>query len=311
MPTLVSSGFQMKVSFRKLVLVLLVVIILLPVAAYWLADSWLESAGGRRMLEQTLSARIGMSVRLEGEFDLMLFPAIGVTGTELVIGGPEPGSELARSREFEISVAIKPLLDRKIFIEWIRLSGGTIHPNRYSRTNDLDGIVGTVGANSFANLLLPEIQELTIRDFIIVLPGEENQFHIKQLTLTNFAENRATPFTLEIEDLATTAGTLRWDTSQSIIHLGKLQLDFAGQVVRGTACLFLQNPVSLHLDLRAGAFDLDTFREGLPGTGVSAGQGSGDLPLEIQARFAVDELKTSGAIARGVVLSLGGEPACD
>ena len=104
---------------------------------------------------------------------------------------------------------------------------------------------------------------------------------------------------------------MRWDTSQSLIHLGKLQLDFAGQVVRGTACLFLQTPASLHLDLRADAFDLDAFREGLPGTGASAGQGSGDLPLEIRARFAVDELKTSGAIARGVVLSLGGEPACD
>jgi uncharacterized protein involved in outer membrane biogenesis len=311
----------MKVSLRKWVVVLLAGIILLPVAAYWLADSWLESSGGRRMLEQTLTARIGMSVRLEGEFDLMLFPAIGVTGTELVIGGPEPGTELARSHEFEISVALKPLLDRQVLVEWIRLTGGSIHPKRYSRTNDIDVIDypdrmdivdPTVGADSSANLALPEIQELTIRDFQIILSNEdETRLHIKELTLTNFAQNRATPFTLEIEDLATTAGTLRWDTSQSLIHLGSLQLDLAGQLVRGTACLFLQTPVSLHLDLQAGAFDLDAFRESLPGTGASAGQGSGDLPLEIRARFAVDELKTSGVLARGVVLSLGGEPACD
>ena len=311
----------MKVSFRKWVLVLLAGIILLPIAAYWLADSWLESSGGRRMLEQALTARLGMSVRLEGEFELMLFPAIGVTGTELVIGGPDPGSELARAHQFEISVALKPLLDRQVLVEWIRLTGGSIHPNRYSQSDDvdltdhdddIDDVYPAVGADSSANLSIPEIQELTIRDFQIILSNDdETRFHIKELTLTNFAENHETPFTLEIKNLATTAGTLRWDTSQSLIHLGSLQLDFAGQVVRGKACLFLQTPVSLHLDLRAGAFDLDAFRESLPDTGASAGQGSGDLPLEVRARFAVDEFKTSGAIARGVVLSLGGEPACD
>jgi hypothetical protein len=302
----------MKMSFRKLVMVVLAGFILLPVAAYWLADSWLESSGGRRMLEQTLSARIGMSVRLEGEFDLMLLPAIGVSGTELVIGGPEPGLEFARSDEFEISVAIRPLLDGKVFIEWIRLSGGSIYPDRYSRTDDTDGTVGTVGANSFANLLLPEIQELTIQDFQIVLPGgEENQLQIKELTLTGFAENHQTPFTLEVTDLVTAAGTLRWSTSESLIHLGELQLDLGGQLVNGAACLFLQSPSSLHFDLQAGAFDLDVFRESLPGANDAAGQGSGDLPLEIRGRFTVDELKTSGALARGVVLSLGDEPACD
>ena len=293
----------MKVSLRKLVVVLLAGFVLLPVAAYWLADSWLESSEGRRLLEQTLSGRIGMSVRLEGEFDLMLLPAIGVSGTELVIGGPEPESELARSHEFEISVALKPLLDRKVLVEWIRLTGGSIYPERYSRTDRID---------ASANLVLPEIQELSIRDFEILFAEEdENRLLIKEFTLTDFAENRETPFTLEIEDLAAAGGTLRWDTSQSLIHLGKLQLDLAGQVVSGTACLILKSPASLHFDLQTGAFDLDEFRENLPATGASAGQGGGDLPLEIRGRFTVDELNTSGAVARGVVLSLGEEPACD
>ena len=302
----------MKVSLRKLVVVLLAGFVLLPVAAYWLADSWLESSGGRQLLEQTLSGRIGMSVRLEGEFDLMLLPAIGVSGTELVIGGPEPESELARSHEFEISVALKPLLDRKVLVEWIRLTGGSIYPERYSRTDRIDIVDPVVGADASANLVLPEIQELSIRDFEILFAEEdENRLLIKELTLTDFAENRETPFTLEIEDLAAAGGTLRWDTSQSLIHLGKLQLDLAGQVVSGTACLILKSPASLHFDLQTGAFDLDEFRENLPATGASASQGGGDLPLEIRGRFTVDELNTSGAVARGVVLSLGEEPACD
>ena len=144
------------------------------------------------------------------------------------------------------------------------------------------------------------------------MPGEEeSSLHIKQLTLTNFAENHQTPFTLEITDLVTAGGTLRWDTSQSLIHLGSLQIDMGGQLVNGAACLFLQSPASLHLVLQAGTFDLGVFRESLPGVNHAAGQGSGDLPLEIRGRFTVDELKTSGALARGVVLSLGDEPACD
>jgi len=291
------------------VVILLAGLILLPIAAYWLADSWLESSGGQRMLEQTLTERIGMSVRLEGEFDLMLLPAIGVTGTELVIGGPEPESAFVRSHEFEISVALKPLLDRKVFIEWIRLTGGSIHPNRYSRTDYADR---TVGADSSANLVLPEIQELTIQDFeILFADKEETRLKVKELTLNDFAQNRNTPFTLEIEDLVAASGSLLWDTAQSLIHLGTLQLDLAGQMVSGAACLYLQSPVSLHFDLQAGAFDLDAFRESLPGTGVSSGQGGGDLPLEIQGRFTVDELETSGVLARGVILSLGDEPACD
>ena len=71
----------------KRAVVLVVVLLLLPVGLYWLADAWLESSGGRQMLEQELGARFGMSVSLEGEFDLMLLPDIGVSGTELVIGG--------------------------------------------------------------------------------------------------------------------------------------------------------------------------------------------------------------------------------
>jgi uncharacterized protein involved in outer membrane biogenesis len=305
----------MKVSIRKLVVVLLAGFILLPLAAYWLADYWLESSGGRRLLEQTLSGRIGMNVHLAGDFELMLLPSIGVSGTELVIGGPGPGSGkrdslFARSHEFEISIALRPLLDRRLLIEWIRLSGGSIYPERYSRTTQ------TAGAEPFAKSLLPEIQELSIRDFQIVLPTEdenedESFLQVSELTVTNFAENRETPFTLEIEDLAAAKGRMRWEASESLVHIGELQLDLGGQVVTGKGCLFLQSPVSLHFDLQAGAFDLDTFQENLPDIGADTGAGNGSPPLEIRGRFTVDELKTSGAVARGVVLRLGDEPACD
>ena len=304
----------MRVSIRKLGLAVLAIFIVLPGVVYWLADTWLESSGGRQMLEQTLTRRFGMKVRLVGEFELMLLPAIGVSGTGLVIGGPDPEAEFARSQEYEISVALWPLTQRKVLIEWVRMTGGRVFLERYSPEDDSDeGKKGPgVGATSAANFLLPEIRELSIRDFQIVLPGE-NEFplQVNKLTVRGFAENRDTPFALEIEKLAAVEGRLRWDPSRSLVQFGNLRLDLGGQSVGGRGCLFLQTPRSLHLDMQASAFDLDAFQESLPDTDLGSGKDNGELPLEIRARFTTDELRSSGAVARGVVLSLGEEPACD
>jgi hypothetical protein len=307
----------MKISVRKRVLALLTGIVFLPAVVYWLAGVWLESSGGRLLLEQTLTRLIGMSVRLEGEFELMLLPALGVSGTDLVIGGGDPESEFARSREYEISVALWPLVDRKVLIEWLRMTGGRVYPERYSPKDDSNEVesepdLDSVGVTSAANFLFPEIRELSIRDFQIVLPGEDKfSLQVKELTISGFAENQETLFSLEIRNMAVVEGWLLWDTPRSLVHFGDLRLDLEGQLVRGRACLFLQTPGSLHVELQAGVFDLDEFREGLPDIGGSTGEDNGGLPLEIRARFIADELRSSGAVARGVVFSLGGEPACD
>jgi hypothetical protein len=304
----------MKVSFRKLLFLLLAAGLLLPAVAYWLAETWLESTGGRQLLEQALSERIGMNVRLMGEFDLMLLPAIGVSGTGLVISSPE--SEFARSEEFEISVALRPLIDQKVLIEWVRMTGGHIYPERYARVSDSSmnrkepGDMA-VGAALAAKSSFPEIRELTIRNFQIVWPGEEEtRLKVKELTVSGFAEDRETPFALEIENLVAADGKLRWVSSQSLIHFRSLQLDLAGQRVSGDGCLYLKAPGALHFELQAGVFDLDAFRENLPDMGGGTGKGAADLPMDIRGRFTAEELSVSGAIARGVVFSLGGEPAC-
>lgn len=65
-------------TLRNTLLVLCCLLILTPPAAYFGFDAWLESSGGREMLEKNLSGRAGMDISLEGEFDLMLLPDIGV-----------------------------------------------------------------------------------------------------------------------------------------------------------------------------------------------------------------------------------------
>jgi hypothetical protein len=384
----------------------LVLVLVVSLAGYWLGNRWLESSGGREMIEAELGRRAGMNVRLTGEFDLMFFPAIGVSGTGLAIGGAGPDSEFARSREYEISVALKPLLDRKLVVEWVRLTGGVIHPDRFSSAKNeaagaavgaalaangngkagliaaeaaptaangngkagliaaeaaptasngngetgsiaaeaaptasngngetgsiaaeaaptganINGETGLIaakaaptGAPTGANSGFPEIQELTIRDLSIVLPGEAaERLKLKHFSIRNFAESRDTPFELEIDRLASVEGSFRWEYSRSLIHFGKLLLDLGGQRVDGQGCLDLRTPASLHLALQAGVFDLDAFRNSLPGATAIPGQGGpgGGPPIEIRARFSADELTVSGVRAESVVLSLGAEPAC-
>ena len=292
----------MSTRTRKIVLLTLAALLLLPFALYWLADAWLESSGGRQLLEQELSARLGMGVRLEGEFDLMLLPDIGVSGTDLVIGregGLAAASFFANSREFEVSVSLRPLFHRQVIIDWIRLTGGRVYPDRYTSSGSNDGTPLTQ---------LPEIGELVLRDFEFVLDQEgEVVLRLKELQVRDFAEGRRAGLFLEIEDVVTVDGWLLWDLAQSRIEFGELGVDLAGQKLSGKACLLLQQPRSMNLDFSAGVFDFDAFQKNLPETG----EGGGDIPLEIRARLSVDELSSSGVIARGVVLNLGQDPVCE
>ena len=291
---------------RKFLLAAMALLVLLPLLAYWAADAWLESAGGRRMLEKELSNRIGMPVRLEDEFDLMLLPDIGVSGTGLSIGRESETQVFAYGREYEISVALGPLLDRQVRVDWIRLTGGEIHPDRYEKP------AGTEPAGPGSGFRLPEIRELAVRDFGVALPGDGGQIvRITELTLNGFADGRDTPFTLELEGLATVAGRLRWTSGHPVMHFSGLHIDLAGQSVMGAACLYLDDRVSLHAEFEAELIDMDAVMETLPGmagTGNDAVEGEG---MEIRLRLEAEELKSSGAVARGVVVSLGRQPRCD
>lgn len=252
------------------------------------------------MLEQALTERIGMPTRIEGEFDLMLLPDIGASGTGLVMGGQESGSVFASSSEFEVSVALKPLFDRRVQVEWIRLTGGRVDPAYYARagTDDPPG-----GMN------LPDVRELAIREFQLILSQEdEHSLQVREFTVRNFSQNSPAPFSLEIEGLVKVSGSLLWDTARSRVHLQRLELDLQGQKLSADGCLVTVAPVSLNATAQAGVFDADAFRESLPRFGDKEG-GSGGMPLEINARLSVDELRAKGAVARGVSLSVGRDPS--
>lgn len=292
----------MKPLARNLLLLLVVLLLSLPFAAYWLLNAWLESSGGRQMLEQELSGRIGMSVRLAGDFDLMLLPELGVSGTRLLVGGESDSPELfALFEEFEISVKLKPLFQRQVIVEWIRLTGGRVYPDRYLP-------VSTAGDTGPSRL--PEIRELALRDFEIVLPGENEPLRLKALEVTDFAEGRQTAFALEVETLVTASGWLLWDTGHSGIRFGDLELALGGQALAGKGCLLMEEPWSVRMNLQADSIDVDALLDTLPDPDTGTGGGDGELPVDLRARLSVRELRSSGVTAEGVELEVGEEADC-
>lgn len=296
----------MKKPVRNLLLLMLGLLILAPPVAYWAIDAWLESSGGRQMLAKNLSERTGMKVTLGGEFDLMLLPDIGVTGTDLAIESPLSDQPFASSAEYEISVALKPLLSGQVQVDWIRLSGGEIHPGRYRASQPVAGEKKEAGAAR-----IPKIEELTIRDFQIIPPGSDNGgIQVGTFRVSGFADRRSAPFSLEIQDLFSAQGSILLDLQGSSLQLKELSLERSGQRVTGEACMNIGDPFSLHIVTKAQQLDLDLLRQNLPDADSWAGDGGEGAPVDIRVRLTVDELLAAGAVARGVVLSLGQEPVC-
>jgi uncharacterized protein involved in outer membrane biogenesis len=279
--------------------------LLAPPIAYWAVNTWLESSGGRKMLERSLSARTGMNVVLGGDFDLMLLPDIGVTGTDLIIESALSEGPLASSAEYEISVALKPLLDGRVQIDWIRLSGGEIHPGRYQSRQP------AAGTGAAESIQIPQIEELTIRDFRVVPPGAGNGgVRVGVFEISGFADSQSAPFVVEIQDLVSARGRILLDMQKSTLELNELILERSGQRLAGDACMQLGEPFSLHVVLEAEQLDFDQLRNELPETDAWTEGGEEGSPVDIRVRVSVGELLAAGAVARGVVLSLGQEPVC-
>lgn len=301
----------MSQRLNKILLAVVVVILLLPFAAYWLADTWLESSGGRAMLERALGERLGMEVQLTGEFDLMLLPAIGVSGTGLRIVGRD--AEFAHSREYEISIALRPLMDRQVFIEWVRMTGGRIVPKHYVPAESSRAGKKRTG-DTFS---LQETRELVFRDFEIEMEDAvPDGFLVDEFSVSGFAADRENTFKLKVRDLLAVHGRFLWDSGKSMLRLSGMQAELTGQAVDGSGCLALAPFSMLQLDLHAGSVDLDALRAALSGIYAPSSDpdGSGDGPggksMELRIRLVADQLQANGIVASGVVLNVGEDPDC-
>lgn len=204
----------MRASGRHFLLAAPLLLALLAVIVYLGANAWLESAGGRGAVERALAERAGMPVRLEGAFNVMFLPKLGVSGTGLVVGEPGTATELARGGEYAVSLALAPLLQRRLSIESVSLDGGILHLDRWTERPQPVAEARGRPARS------PEIERLEIHDFE-VMNGKSQApiFRLRDLAIEGFAERRDTPFQLDARDFGVWAGTFRWDPAAADFQL--------------------------------------------------------------------------------------------
>lgn len=288
---------------RRAILITTSVVLLLA-ASLWLGGFWLESSGGRSLLEQELERRVGLPVRLRGGFDLMLYPALGVAGGALVVGGPPDEMALFSSRGYEVALAPRPLLDGEIRVEWIRLDGGMLAPARFA------GLAGDGAEAETGGFRLPAVRELVLRDFAIQLGSAEAEpFRIGSLLIRDFADGRETPFELDLLALGTLGGDFLWDGERRLLRFSGLWWDAPGGRLQGGGCVSFAQVPTVQLELAADSLDLDALLEAVDFDPGESEAGAGASP-ELRLRLDAGELRTAGAVARGVSLALGAAPAC-
>ena len=179
---------------------------------YVAANAWLESAGGRRIIERELTHRAGLPVRLLGDFDIMVLPALGIEGTELIIGGPGTAEAFVHAREYAVALAVRPLLAGDLRVESIRLAHGALRLDRIPSSGP-----GVSGSPAEA-LRLPAIGAFTVSDFLVVAPGEPGyELAIEELEFGGFEEGRETGFQIDGAGLGRVAGHFRWDSADALL----------------------------------------------------------------------------------------------
>jgi hypothetical protein len=169
-------------------LALLLILFLLVLAA----DAWLESSHGKNRLSAALTDGLGMPVRLQGEFDIVLFPSVGVTGTDLFVGDSAT-APFIRSGSYHASLALLPLIDGQLDILAFSAADGSIDPGQF-RKSDTDSPKA-----SRAAFRLPEVTQMQLENFMLFLPsGEKGSLLIDHLELREFQAGVKSPLSLAL-----------------------------------------------------------------------------------------------------------------
>lgn len=155
----------------------------------WVGDLWLESAGGRRLLQHELSKAIGSPVHLSGDYRMRLVPRVVIVGEALALG-LEVGGAPVTVESFEAAVGLLPLLRSSLRIDSVILTGGRVDVGR------LDRLRGNEPAGA-PPVSLPAVAEFELRQFRLLLPDREMEVRLDRLELAGFRPDSPTPLAIE------------------------------------------------------------------------------------------------------------------
>jgi len=178
----------MKVRWRHLMVILLMLLALLLVVLLS-ASSWLETSAGRNLLQRELRKALSLDAQLQGEYSLKLFPAIQIVGDELILRDIKSGNRLAVVHAYELRLALRPLLRKKIDIIKISIRDGRLDLHQLLKNSSAEPQEASKG------LQLPKIRELEITG-LKLQKSTEDVLQIVQMNLSDFAENKSAAITL-------------------------------------------------------------------------------------------------------------------
>lgn len=278
---------------RRIFLLFPLLVVVLLLALYFALDAWLESAGGRRAVERVLTAQMGMPIGLQGDFNIVLLPAVGVSGTDLVIRDGATGEQMARGGQFRVSLELLPLVREEL---------------RVSEVVVEDLVIAAQG-------------------------GEGKGFMVHEVSVTGFAAGETAEFNINLGAWGEVNGEFTWfpqraavdlgmewggflfprisldaliEYSPNVIYFSRLDANLDGAGLTGTGC-FVHLPASaLNLEIAAKSLDLNRLGGWPEG---EAGSRAG-LPFELNLELTADEVTWADTTAFGSVMRLGASPSC-
>jgi hypothetical protein len=177
---------------KKIAVIVPLALILILFLLVLAADAWLESSHGKNRLSAALTDGLGMPVRLQGEFDIVLFPSVGVTGTDLFVGDSAT-APFIRSGSYHASLALLPLIDGQLDILAFSAADGSIDPGQFRKSD-----TGSAKA-SRAGFRLPEVTQMQLENFMLFLPsGDKGSLLIDHLELREFQAGVKSPLSLAL-----------------------------------------------------------------------------------------------------------------
>lgn len=165
-------------------LVLIAVILLILVFS---AGSWLETDTGRNLLQRELSRGLNLDAELKGDYSLKLFPGIRIAGEQLRLSPVHTNRALAEISQYELHLALLPLLRKEILIHEVAVHEGSLDLDLLSDRSE--------SGQEDAALQLPKIESLLVTGLRLLRSGKE-LLTVSRLDVRGFAANRTAPINL-------------------------------------------------------------------------------------------------------------------
>ena len=200
------------------------------------ASAWLESSGGRQLVQNALGNSLGFPVQLAGDYRLKLFPRIRFTGTQLHMEHVRGDAPFAGSEEFTAVIELMPFLRKDIRITSLRLSKGFLDLPR------LSGAAKPAGSPGTSEITLPSVGLVQLDDFRVILDESGRQLHLGSLQLEDFVPGEQARLGFEVslrdeeEQLASLSAKsrIRLEPGDLSVRVDVEQLGFAWGEISAT-----------------------------------------------------------------------------